>query len=64
MIIKIVYHFIDSNLGLGKSSKRRVNKEKRWERVLEVVLPGRGANDLPCGRKGLHGPGVGENYTD
>ena len=29
--------------------------------VLEVVLPGRGANDWPCGRKGLPGgPEVGE----
>ena len=64
MIIKIVYHFIDTNLGIGKSSKRRVNKDKRWKRVLEVVLPGRGANDSPCGRKDLPGPGVGESYTD
>ena len=33
--------------------------------VLEAVLPGRGANDLPSGRKGLPGgQGVGGNYTD
>ena len=32
--------------------------------VLETVLPGRGANDLSWGRKGLlGGPGVGGNYT-
>ena len=33
--------------------------------ILEVVLPGRGANDLPWGRKDLPwGPGVEGNYTD
>ena len=34
-------------------------------RVLEFVLPGRGTNDLPGGRKDLvRGLGVGGNYTD
>ena len=38
--------------------------EKRG-RVLEVVLPGRGSNDLPRRRKDLPGrPDVGEKYTD
>ena len=31
----------------------------------EVLLPGRGANELPWGRNGLPGgPRVGGNYTD
>ena len=33
--------------------------------VLEVVLPMRGANDLPWGKKCFPGgPGLGGNYTD
>ena len=33
--------------------------------VLEVVVPGRRANDLPWERKGSPGrPGVGLNYAD
>ena len=33
--------------------------------VLEVVLPMRGANDLPWGKKCFPGgPGLGRNYTD
>ena len=43
--------------------KRGVNRKRGG--VLEVDLPGRGANGLPSGRNGLPGePGVGGNYTD
>ena len=43
--------------------KRGVNRKR--EGVLEAVLPGKGANDLPWGRKGLPGePEVWGNYTD
>ena len=35
------------------------------DKALEVVPPGRGANDVPWGRKDLPaGPGIGGNYTD
>ena len=55
--MKTVYHFVDSNLGVQISSEK--------EGVLEAALPGRGACDLPWGRKGLpRGPGLGGNYTD
>ena len=45
---------------------REVSRVKRKRKeALEVVLPGRGANDLSRGRKGLpRGPGIGGNYTD
>ena len=40
MVIKIVYHFVGSNLGVGISSKKGVNRTRRGEGgVLEVVLP-------------------------
>ena len=42
MAIKNVYHFVDSNLGVQTTEKE--------EAVLEVVLPGRLANDLPWGK--------------
>ena len=64
MVIKTVYHFVDSNLGAEIFSKNEELTEKEggsfgscsaWE----------GANNLPWGWKGLPGgPGVGENYTD
>ena len=42
MVIKIVYHFVGSNLGVGISSKKGVNRTRRGEGgVLEVVLPER-----------------------
>ena len=57
VVIKTVYHFVDSNLGVEIFSKKR-------EGVLEVALSGGGANDIPWRRKGLPGgPGVGGNYT-
>ena len=57
MVIKTLYHSVDSNLGVEISSK---------EGLIEgSFLPGRGANDLPWGKKGFPGgPGVGTNYTD
>ena len=56
MVIKTV--FVDSNLGVEISSKKRGG-------ILEVVLPGKGENDLPWGRQGLPGgSGVGGNYPD
>ena len=63
MVIKTVYHFIDSNHGVEISSKRqrltekrdrRAGKGERWE-VLEVFLPRSGTNDLLWERKGLPG---------
>ena len=63
MVIKTVYHFVDSNLGVEISSKKRVNRKRggsfgsssAWE----------GANDLPSRRRDLPGgPEVGGNYTD
>ena len=46
MVIKTAYHFVDSNL--------RVEILKEWltekQGCLEVVLPGRGVNDLRFGR--------------
>ena len=64
VVIKTVQHFADSNLGAGYPQKRGVNS-KKGGRVLEVVLPGSGTNDLPWERKGFPGgPGVGRNYTD
>ena len=65
MVIKTVYHFVDSNLELRYPQKRGVNRKRRGE-VLEVVLPWvGGGNVLPWRRKGLPGGrGVGINYTD
>ena len=62
MVSNTVYHFVDSNLGVVISSKKGVNR-KIW-RVLKVVFPRRGGNNLPLGRKGLpRGPGVEGSYT-
>ena len=64
MVIKTVYHFVDSNPGVKISSNKRVNRKRR-RRVLTVVLPGRDANELSWERKGFPwGPGLGGNYTD
>ena len=64
MIIKTVYHFVDSNLGVETSSKKEGLTEKEGE-VLEVILTGRGSNDLSSVRKGSPGgPRVGGNHTD
>ena len=64
MVIKTVYHFVDSNLGVKICSKRKRLTEKEGG-VLKVVLPKRWADDLPWGRKGLPwGTWVGGNYTD
>ena len=41
LVIKTVYHFVDSNLGVEISSKKK-GQQKMRGRVLEVVLPGRG----------------------
>ena len=63
MVIKTVYHFIDSNHGVEISSKRqrltekrerRAGKGERWE-VLEAFLPRRGTNGLLWERKDLPG---------
>ena len=57
MIIKTVYYFVDSKLGVEISSKKEGG-------VLEVALLGMGVNGLPWGRKDMPGaPGVGGNYT-
>ena len=54
VVIKTAYHFVDSNLGVEISSKKRGINRKRgysfgscsgWE----------GGNDLPWGRKGMPG---------
>ena len=45
MVIKTVYHFVDSNLRVEISSKREVSRKNGG--ILEVVLPGKEANDLP-----------------
>ena len=65
MVIKVVYHFADSNLGVEISSKKGLmEKEEREEFLNFFFLPGRWVNDLPWGKKGLPGePGVGGNYT-
>ena len=44
------------NWNLRYPQKRGVNIKKG--EVLEVVLPRKGANDLPCGRKSLPGDNV------
>ena len=51
MVIKTVYHFVDSNLELRYPQKRGVNRKRRGE-VLEVVLPwvGGGMSYLGEGR--------------
>ena len=58
MVIKTLYHFVDSNLGAEISSKKR-SKQKMWGggggQVFNVGLPGKRANDRPWGRKGLLG---------
>ena len=60
MVMKTVYHFVDSNLEVEISSKKSGYQKKREGGDSEVVLQGRGENDLPCGRKGLlGGPWVG-----
>ena len=44
---------------------QKVGVNRKRGGVLEVDLPGRGANCLPWGRKGLpEGLGIGRNYTD
>ena len=40
MVIKIVYHFVDSNLGVEIPSKRKVNRKEDGE-VLKNFLSGR-----------------------
>ena len=43
MVIKTVYHFVDSNLGVEIFLKKRGKQKKRGrERDLEVVLTGGG----------------------
>ena len=62
-VIKTVNHFVDYDLGVDISPKKRGQQQKR--EILEVVLPESGENDLSWGRKVLPGgPGVGGNYTD
>ena len=57
-------HFLDSKLGVEISPKKEGLREEEG-RLLEFVLPGRGASDFPWEKKGLPvRPGVGENYTD
>ena len=51
MVIKTLYHFVDSNLGAEISSKKR-SKQKRWAGGGGGKLR---ANDIPGGRKGLLG---------
>ena len=51
MVNKTVYHFVDSNLGVEISSKRRVNRKR--EGVLEAVLPVRGGKRLTLGKGGF-----------
>ena len=74
MLIKTVYYFVDSNPGVEISSKKQGKQKKRSGGGggggggrgggLGVVLPGRGANNLPWGKKDLPGgPGVRANYT-
>ena len=54
-----VYHFVDSDRRVERSSKREVSRKNGG--VLEAVLPGKEANDISWGRKGLlGGTGVGE----
>ena len=71
MVIETLYHFIDSNLGVEISSKKRGQQKKKGSRrgegggVLEVVLLGEGPNDLTWRGKGLPAkPGVGVNCTN
>ena len=40
-VIKTVYRFVDSKLGVDISSKKKGYQKKKGE-ILEVVLPGRG----------------------
>ena len=62
-MIKTVYHFVDSNLGVEISSKKEVNR-RRGE-SFGSCFAWEGANDLPWGSKGLPGgPGVRGSYTD
>ena len=44
MVIKTVYHFVDSDLRVEISSKREVSRKNGG--VLEAVLPGKEANDI------------------
>ena len=50
MVIKTVYHFVDSNLGVEISSKKKKLTEKEV-RILEFVLPGRGQMTYLGGRR-------------
>ena len=64
MVIKTVYHFVGCNLGVEISSNEK-GLTKKEGGVLEVVIPGRVAKDLPWRREGLPWlPGVGGNHTD
>ena len=64
MVIKTVFHFVDSNLGVEISSKKGGLTEKEG-RSFGSCSVWEGANDLPQRRKGLPGgPRVGGNYTD
>ena len=61
MVIKTIYHFVDSNLGVEITSKKRVNRKRGVS--FRSCSPWEGANGLPWVMKGLPGgPGVGENY--
>ena len=52
MVIKTVYHFVDSNLELRYPQKRGVNRKRRGE-VLEVVLPWVGGECLTLEKEGF-----------
>ena len=63
MVIKFVYHFVDSNLGVEISLKRGVNRKRGGS--FGNCSAREGKNGLPWGKKGLPGgPGVGGNYTN
>ena len=53
MIIKTVYHFVDSNLGFEISSKKEGLKEKEGPSFGRCYAWERG-NDLPWERKDLY----------
>ena len=60
MVIKTVYHFVDSNLEVEISSKKRVNRKRRGSFGSSSTWEGEN-----LGRKDWSGgPGVRENYTD
>ena len=63
MVIKTVYHFVDSNLGVYISSKRGFHRQRG--RSFGSCSAWEEDKDLPWGRNGLPGgPEVGGNYTD